>query len=351
MGRSTEEISAIRLTPWCRVDQWRSQRAGERNGLTGLCHIYHVEPLQEKPSGSSRKSGLALGRTTAPVWHYTDVAGLLGIVRSRSIWASAPQVLNDSSEVLYGVNLVRDAWAEQKSNSVHGKFVTDFIDQMIGELWVEYVQKRVFIASTSREPDLLSQWRNYANSDGYAICLDTSGRWGRRPEMVNGQLELRTTVLHGWYDVMYDEPTQKQAAAQLAETLPRLIPSQAVEEDSVAAYAEAMAMGFLLISALPLSMKHPAFADEREARFIGGSADAGVAYRAANGRIVPYAPIGVFAINDQGHVLEQEQPFPIVKILCGPGCRDGTPSIVRRFLESEGFDGVEVSASVLPFTG
>ena len=150
---------------------------------------------------------------------------------------------------------------------------------------------------------------------------------------------------------MYDEPTQKQAAAQLAETLPRLIPSQTVEEVSDAAYAEAMAMGFLLISALPLSMKHPAFADEREARFIGGSADASVAYRAVNGRIVPYAPIGVFATNDQGHVLEQEQPFPIVEILCGPGCRDGTPSIVRRVLESEGFDRVEVSASVLPFTG
>ncbi|WP_166789102.1 DUF2971 domain-containing protein [Cryobacterium sp. TMT1-21] len=230
--------------------------------------------------------------------------------------------------------------------------MTDFIDRMIGEAWVEYVQKHVFIASTSREPDLLSQWRNYANSDGYAICLDTSGHWGRRPEMVNGQLELRAAVLHGWYDVIYDESTQRQAAAQLAETMPMLIPSQAVEEDSDAvANINAMAMGHLLISALPLSMKHPAFADEREARFIGGSADAGVAYRAANGRIVPYAPIGVFSTNDQGHALEEEHPFPIVKILCGPGCRDGTASIVRRFLESEGFDRVEVSASVLPFTG
>lgn len=40
-------------------------------------------------------------------WHYASTAGLLGILSSSSLWASHAATLNDSTEIRYGMDLVR----------------------------------------------------------------------------------------------------------------------------------------------------------------------------------------------------------------------------------------------------
>jgi hypothetical protein len=42
------------------------------------------------------------------VYHYTDINGLLGIIESDCIWATHVSRLNDSSEYLHGIKVVRD---------------------------------------------------------------------------------------------------------------------------------------------------------------------------------------------------------------------------------------------------
>jgi hypothetical protein len=39
------------------------------------------------------------------VWHYTNAAGLLGILRSNVLWATDAFFLNDAAEVTYGIDL------------------------------------------------------------------------------------------------------------------------------------------------------------------------------------------------------------------------------------------------------
>jgi hypothetical protein len=45
--------------------------------------------------------------------HYTTAAGLIGILRSKSLWASDCRFLNDRSELVYGHNLVKDYLVKQ----------------------------------------------------------------------------------------------------------------------------------------------------------------------------------------------------------------------------------------------
>ncbi len=43
------------------------------------------------------------------LYHYTDVAGLLGIVNRAALWATHARFLNDATEIVHGVATVKDA--------------------------------------------------------------------------------------------------------------------------------------------------------------------------------------------------------------------------------------------------
>ena len=47
------------------------------------------------------------------VFHYTNIAGLLGILRTGRMWATHYQYLNDASEGRYTYDLAKDLIAEQ----------------------------------------------------------------------------------------------------------------------------------------------------------------------------------------------------------------------------------------------
>jgi hypothetical protein len=50
------------------------------------------------------------------IYHYTDAAGLFGIISNDELWASAPSSLNDASELSYGFQLLERQWQlERKS--------------------------------------------------------------------------------------------------------------------------------------------------------------------------------------------------------------------------------------------
>src|SRR5690349_17642809 len=44
------------------------------------------------------------------LWHYTTAAGLLAILKSDRLWASSAAMLNDSSEIEYGISLLQERW-------------------------------------------------------------------------------------------------------------------------------------------------------------------------------------------------------------------------------------------------
>jgi hypothetical protein len=48
----------------------------------------------------------AASKITEPLYHYTDAAGLCGIVKSQKIWFTSYLHLNDPSELLHGLDII-----------------------------------------------------------------------------------------------------------------------------------------------------------------------------------------------------------------------------------------------------
>ena len=48
-----------------------------------------------------------------PLFHYTDMAGLLGILRTETIWFTSIFHLNDPSELAYGIDIALGILEEQ----------------------------------------------------------------------------------------------------------------------------------------------------------------------------------------------------------------------------------------------
>jgi hypothetical protein len=104
------------------------------------------------------------------LYHYTDGRGLKGILENQTIWFTDYRHMNDPSELLHGVEMVKDvvralANGADERVALFLKTVSDMFSAHNFSSNLEFL-----IASFSRERDDLGQWRAYAdNGRGYAI--------------------------------------------------------------------------------------------------------------------------------------------------------------------------------------
>jgi hypothetical protein len=149
------------------------------------------------------------------VYHYTSGVGLLGILKSQSLWATHAAYLNDAQEIAYGLNSVvgelrqmanlqempeeldhDDLWSTLKRLPLTRldtiKLVLTFIVKVASDR-VTFLQQNAgpFVACLSRVGDQLSQWRGYSGNGGYAIRFDTSALCESvKATQLGAQLEL-----------------------------------------------------------------------------------------------------------------------------------------------------------------
>ncbi len=138
----------------------------------------------------------------ASLYHYTMQAGLLGILKSDSIWASKVHYLNDSSEYQLGLDLARVVLRErlesERDSSQRAKIecLIDNIHTIEG--------LNVCVCSFSEERDLLSQWRAYGGPGGCSVGFRTS----YLPERAAAQNFILAAC-------EYDEERQRALASEL----------------------------------------------------------------------------------------------------------------------------------------
>lgn len=129
-----------------------------------------------------------------PLFHYTDAGGLLGILKSETLWARHAAYLNDAEEITYGLNAILK---ELKSMTLSLSMPKELDDD---ELWpstmkrgrwlatkalfvltaaatqdrMNFLQQNAgpFVTCLTVERDRLSQWRGYSGDGGYAIGFD-----------------------------------------------------------------------------------------------------------------------------------------------------------------------------------
>lgn len=102
------------------------------------------------------------------LYHYTSQHGLLGILGSKSIWATNTQYLNDHTEFVHALSFASSV-ASYFFDTDYWHSFSLMLRKAIGEIRGD----GVYVASLSEKPDLLSQWRGYCpGGNGYCIGFD-----------------------------------------------------------------------------------------------------------------------------------------------------------------------------------
>ncbi len=104
------------------------------------------------------------------LYHYTSQQGLIGIVMSKKLWATNIMYMNNSTELLYAIELAKES---VKATLVglsgeESRFLEKFENDLI--TLPEQDRQGVYVCSFSEESDLLSQWRGYC-SEGNGFSL------------------------------------------------------------------------------------------------------------------------------------------------------------------------------------
>lgn len=110
------------------------------------------------------------------LYHYTDAAGLIGIMTGQSIWSTQIEYLNDASELIYARDELLAGLRDRLRDMPEAAFpdvsnAPERRSHRLSELikWLERVDaetSHLLVASFSTKGDSLSQWRAYG---GYAI--------------------------------------------------------------------------------------------------------------------------------------------------------------------------------------
>lgn len=239
------------------------------------------------------------------VYHYTDAAGLIGMLNSGKIWATDYRFLNDRSEIVHTRMMLRDLINSKMRSSpdaIRSKFYAGILESDEKEQELD-----LFVFSMSEAADDLSQWRGYAREgEGFTIGFCASTVY---------QTSEPATAPFGFARVEYDHGRQRSAlerALQEMETeLVRVVSTKPRSVDDVVLDA---AYWFIwMTQSRAASNKHRSFRGEREWRILAFAdpKDVGSRVRASGVRLVRYAELV-----PQG---KGKTKLPIKEIGIGPG--------------------------------
>lgn len=292
--------------------------------------------------GSVTASSTASHAFAGTLYHYTDEAGLLGILRSGRLWATDIRYLNDAEELVYARREVQEQMLLEADRLSPGtgfqcSSSTEMRAATLRSAAEEFARKSgdfgVYVNCLSEERDALGQWR----ADGsYAIgfimtkLADARPDWDEhdedRPRATGPGFQLRR-VSYGM-----DKSARQAIAAAVAELggpiggFPGATGSIRLHE---------------LVFPVLATIKHPSFADEREWRIvIGENTTYGPEhFRLGKLGVTPYVEL----------VFDQEA---VREVVVGP-CTHPTVRVsgVRRLLRHYGYESAQVCATDSPFRG
>ena len=102
------------------------------------------------------------------VYHYTNLLGLEGILRTKMFWLSKNDCMNDKSEMNYFFKIFNDI-AHQHNNEFCSRLAN--LIKNAKEFNIRFLPNDYFILSTSTNDDSHTLWSNYNEHKGFNIGL------------------------------------------------------------------------------------------------------------------------------------------------------------------------------------
>ena len=136
------------------------------------------------------------------LYHYTTADGLLGILNSKSIWATHVSYVNDRQEFVYLLDILRAVMRDEE----YPELVKFY--EIVEAVHNDLIKANFTVTSFSEAPDLLSQWRAYSSSSlGYCIGFNTESMMQRQK----------------FYQCVYDTKLQRDLVTALMRIWQRIL--------------------------------------------------------------------------------------------------------------------------------
>lgn len=272
------------------------------------------------------------------LYHYTTPTGLLGILESKSLWATHTSHLNDSEEMEYAKKLIYSAIDISEKNDLLKTFV-DFIPEL--RKVFTYFDKffNYYITCFCENGDLLSQWRAYANSGvGYSIGFIAKSL-NSDDNMSQNKVMLRKVI----YDPKKQLPLIHTILKNGCEGYLR-VKDSGVGKDTL--------LGFIIhivtyLIECSFCFKHPSFAEENEWRIVirTESNDTNdLQFRPSLKGLVPY-----LKLSSEQLTKKPDSGFPIAEIVHGPSLHpEITRDCLKKLVGKTGFNSLAIKGSNAP---
>jgi hypothetical protein len=270
----------------------------------------------------------ALGRLSAdktpphPAYHFTDEAGLRGILGTRSLWASLATALEDTSEIEYALSragrILQDY--DVSDNSSFLAEIAPFLDPRKSQT-VSTLGLKIYVVSFRTNVDESAHWETYGRA-GTGCSL----AFGLKPLLISGILCL---------PVIYDAPTQDKILREFLESNVKVFKKLSLEclpEDSWRLRQRAIQWTALGLWTLAPFLKALCFEHEREWRLTvfdlenvpvkyGKGLSKEVLVRTINNRELPYKilqydTLPIVGLELGAHAPIQKDDLQLLELLC-----------------------------------
>ena len=238
--------------------------------------------------------------TKPPIlYHYTSIHGVLGILKSRSIWATMLHFMNDSREWLYALDLVRQDLRDRREERRDAYWLL-FLSEL-SEALTNIEGMYIYVSSFSASANQLSQWRAYCPPEGgYELSFDVG--------VLEAHLDRHQFKLQ---PCIYEPGDHRKVVNDIVSPI---IAQVGILADEATVGQEKIRILQMLKDELRVTapvLKHPDFREEKEwrAHSLVLAHDVRMNYHIKGAILVPHCVLG----------LETEtSKFPLIRITVGP---------------------------------
>ena len=293
-------------------------------------HVMH-ESIQ-----SELIKNLSTKRPPRVLYHYTSGSGLIGILTSKSIWATSIRFLNDSTEYSLALKLAQEVIQKRIEDS-RNKFDRGLYKVLEERLASEEGHGEVYVSSFTENGDQLSQWRAYSPpTGGFAI--------GFRSKSLTGLTEANPDRFLA--RCTYEASSHKELIRQLIDTVEKFAEESnahnQMSHDRV--FRESFKLLGRLLPLIAPALKDSSFAEEKEWRLVrlpSSFEEGKLRFREGRSMLIPY---------NQHFFPDNSGSVPIEELIIGPTPH---PELAREAAEAllmtHGLTAAVVQSSSIPY--